>query len=71
MSAVLNLNQSIYPLSCVQLAQRAYKDIANIEIRNQGQYWRCNFMSCVADEETTMREFENYCIGLIGRKTRT
>lgn len=70
MSMVLDLNKDIYPLSYVQAAQNAYRDIANIEILEQDDCWQCIFSSCVSDERTTMCEFENYCIGLISSRAR-
>lgn len=70
MSTLLNLNKEIYPLSYIELAQAAYKDIADIEILEQDDYWECIFSSCVADERVTTNEFENYCIGLVSSRAR-
>lgn len=69
MSSTLNLSKDVYPQSCLEMAQTAYNDIATIEITESRRYWQCNFSSCVADDQITMQEFENYCIGLTNSKT--
>ena len=60
----LVLNTEIYSLSNVEKARRAYKDYATVLIRNRDNKLRAYFLHCRYDENQTIKEFENYLIGL-------
>lgn len=68
MNAYLDLHKDIYSQQCIQRALEAYKDLASITVVSHTDYWRCEFSACVNDEQVTIQEFENYCVGLIGSK---
>ena len=60
----MKINRSIYSDETIQKAVRDYQDIASITIDVQDKYVLLSFVKCKYDEERTIREFENYLIGL-------
>ncbi len=68
MSATLKLCRAIYRDNTVQEAIEAYQGLADIQLSVSDPYVLVTFSSCRYDEETTVREFENYCIGLENKR---
>ncbi len=60
----LVLNKEVFSVNQITAAKIAYKDIADIKISSKKNYFVVNFFKCKYDEERTIREFENYLIGL-------
>lgn len=60
----LSLKKEIYNYSRVLEATHAYVGIADIEIEEQNEYWKLIFDKCKYDERCTIKEFENYLIGV-------
>lgn len=64
----LYLNKDLYGKKSIQEAKKAYEGLADIRLEQTENYWICVFARCAYGEERTMREFENYLIGLSNRE---
>lgn len=60
----LRLKKEVYRQSKVVEAVQAYKGIAEIDVEEQTEYWQLTFDRCRYDEWLTIKEFENYLIGV-------
>jgi hypothetical protein len=60
----LELNRDIYSTKNVNAAREAYRGIAKIVVKEKKGYIRVLFVSCKYGKERTVKEFENYLIGL-------
>jgi hypothetical protein len=60
----LELNRDIYTRKNVDAAREAYKKIARIIIKEKKNCISVLFMGCKYGAERTVKEFENYLIGL-------
>lgn len=60
----LKLNSEIYSTECIKRVQKVYKDLANIEITGKKGILLLRFSNCKYDEKRTIKEFENYLIGV-------
>ena len=60
----LIVNTEIYSLENISKAAEAYKNLAKIKISGKSENITILFWKCKYDEERTIREFENYLIGL-------
>lgn len=60
----IRLNYDVYSLKSIRAAKEAYSDLANIAIIRRRRDIELIFTSCRFDEEQTVKEFENYLIGL-------
>ena len=60
----LILNTNIYSDAAIQVAIDAYKELATISIDKQENYICLSFHECKFDVHLTVKEFENYVIGL-------
>lgn len=60
----MKLNKSIYQKQNIILAISAYKEIANIKVHENENYWILDFYNCMYEKQKTELEFENYLIGL-------
>ena len=60
----LHIRKELYRIECIVGAIDAYKDIATIRLDDDNDYWLLRFSKCTYDSTRTVREFENYLIGL-------
>lgn len=60
----LSVNIDIYSIENISRATEAYKNLAKIKVSKDGNAMNIVFRKCKYDEERTVREFENYLIGL-------
>ena len=60
----LLLNKEIYHFTNIEAAIYDFQDCATITVAEQEQQFILNFSNSRADEELTIKEFENYVIGL-------
>lgn len=60
----LVLKQEIFSLRNIKEAQEAYKKIANIMVIEKQDSVVIRFLHCKYDGDRTVKEFENYLIGL-------
>lgn len=60
----LSVNADIYSMDNISKAVEAYKNLAKIKTLKKGETVTIVFRYCKYDEERTIREFENYLIGL-------
>ena len=60
----LRLRTDIYSLENILNAAEAYKDLAKISVSGKKEVTKIVFRNCKYYEERTVREFENYLIGL-------
>ena len=60
----LSVNTDIYSIENILYAAEAYKNLAKINILRKSETAKIVFRNCKYDEERTVREFENYLIGL-------
>lgn len=62
----LLLKKQIYQKECVLSAISAYGEIASVFLREDETDWICDFIWTKYDQSLTIKEFENYVIGLEG-----
>lgn len=60
----LELNTEVYSIMNIKNVIEIYKNYADICIKDNSQYVIVCFDDCKYDCKTTMKEFENYLIGL-------
>lgn len=60
----LALNTEIYSEDKINQVQTVYREYAVITKKLVDQYWILKFDNCRYDESLTIKEFENYLIGL-------
>ena len=60
----LELSTEIFTWKHIQAAREAYNGYASIMVLPGKQKWILVFTHCKNDESQTVREFENYLIGL-------
>ncbi len=60
----LILNKEIYSYSSILKAKSIYSDCAKIHVFTNRDNWLLIFSNCCYNPEQTIREFENYLIGL-------
>ena len=61
----LKLNNDIYTEKSIKNVIDVYKTLANIVVESQRDgYLTICFANCVYDEKLTVKEFENYLIGV-------
>ena len=61
---ILKLNSDIFSLEKINFTKKVYSEYADIKIENVERYWHLSFENCKYDEAVTVREFENYLIGM-------
>lgn len=59
----IDLSSEIYSENSVVQAARAYRGYADISVETKSGYIIVTFKKCRYDEQTTVKEFENYLIG--------
>lgn len=60
----LKINRSVYSDETIKSTMQAYQHLTTITIQNIGDYTVLTFRKCIFDEERTVKEFENYLIGI-------
>lgn len=60
----LQINSEIFSDKTVKQALNDYKKISTTSIKRSNKYSTVIFWKCKYDEEQTLKEFENYMIGL-------
>lgn len=60
----LKINRSIYSDKAIRNAIQAYQYVAAITPKMNEDYAILTFWKCTYDEDQTMKEFENYLIGV-------
>ena len=60
----LEINTDIYSTASVETVKEVYKDYAKIETIKKGNVLILRFYDCRYDEKQTVKEFENYLIGV-------
>ena len=60
----LRVNKSIYSDESIAKTILAYKDFAVTSVSNKKDYVVITFWKCKYDEDQTVKEFENYMIGV-------
>lgn len=60
----LKINNEIFSAATISIAREAYSDLANIAVFSGKKNTELVFTHCRYDEERTVKEFENYLIGL-------
>lgn len=60
----IQVNSEIFSEETVKQALRDYGNIAKTTLKNERNYFIVTFWKCKFDEDQTLREFENYMIGL-------
>ena len=60
----LRINRSIYSDDTIEKTIKAYKNHAIIVVTYKQQYANVIFLKCKYDEDLTIKEFENYMIGV-------
>lgn len=64
----IKINRSIYSDDTINATMKAYQNHAVTSVKLKGAYAFLTFWKCKHDEEQTIKEFENYMIGLENSK---
>ena len=64
MKTKLYLTNELFDLTVIQHAAADYGHLAHIAISQRGKDWVITFRNCKYDPDRTVKEFENYLIGL-------
>lgn len=60
----LKISTDVYSIGNIHKTMDVYKGYANIDIQVENNRITLNFNNCIYDEDTTIKEFENYLIGV-------
>lgn len=60
----MRLAKQIFTRKTIDTAINDYRELTQIKINDEREYWNINFFHCKYDKEVTEKEFENYLIGL-------
>lgn len=60
----LRINRSIYSDESIAITLKAYQGYAVATVKYKKDYAIVTFWKCKYDEEQTIKEFENYMIGV-------
>ena len=60
----LRVRKELFREKCILGTIEAYKYITDVNLQDQSDYWILQFENCKFEENSTVREFENYLIGL-------
>ena len=60
----IKFNRSIYSNETIEKTRMAYKNHAVTTVIYKQEYAIITFLKCKYDEELTIKEFENYMIGV-------
>ena len=60
----LYVNKELYSEAVLKEAVLAYSNLASVEIIDRASHWKCVFKKCRFTTSLTIKEFENYLIGL-------
>ena len=60
----LKVNRTIYSDESIQETMRVYRNLADMTVKYKEDYATVTFWKCVLNEEQTVKEFENYMIGV-------
>jgi len=62
------LNRELYSINAIKRAVSDYDGIATIVSTEIAVGWECLFTDCKYDIAKTAKEFDNYCIDLMGSR---
>jgi len=60
----LNVNLGIYSIETINEVVKAYSKLAKIKVTFKKDIAKLTFVNCKYDEKRTVKEFENYLIGI-------
>ena len=63
----LRLSKKVYQEDSIRLTITAYQNYAQFSIKEFPDAWEIVFSDCKFDEDRTVKEFENYLIGIENR----
>ncbi len=61
---ILEANKEVYSRNHVIASISAYQNLCSVDFSESERYWILTFKDCVYGEQLTVKEFENYLIGL-------
>lgn len=64
----LKLNKEIFDIHMIKKAIIAYRNLADISVKDTEDYYEVAFIRCKYGKEKTVAEFENYVIDLMNIK---
>lgn len=64
MNNCLKLNKELYARKIIEEVIKVYSEICTVHLIDNEEYYDCRFLDTVMDKEITMKEFEDYLIGL-------
>lgn len=63
----LALNKELYNDSIIKKAVECFSELCSITLKSDEKYIYCLFDNCKVDYLVTMKEFENYILGYMGK----
>ena len=64
MNDCLKLSKEFYTKNIIEKVIKDYSEICNVRLIEEEKYYNCIFIDTIMDAEITMKEFEDYLIGL-------
>ncbi len=64
----LHLIKEFYLKDCIEKARDDFKELADIAVEMDREYYLVRFTKCIFPVCITMQEFENYVIGLMAKQ---
>lgn len=64
MNDCLKLNKELYAKKIIEEVIKDYSEICIVYLTENEGYYKCKFLDTVMDKKITMKEFEDYLIGL-------
>ena len=62
--------KEVYPIKALLAAKYDYRNLATIDISDEGEYHCCSFRNCVVDPLRIMHEFDNYLVEVINSQEK-
>lgn len=64
----LFLLKDLYLIDSINDTRTAFSRLTKVNILEDEKYWICEFTDCKYDFEKTVKEFENYLIGICNKE---
>lgn len=64
----LHLIKEFYIKDCIEKARNDFKELADIAVEMDREYYMVRFTKCRYPAYITIKEFENYVIGLMAKQ---
>ena len=67
MNKTMEFTKHFYDREAISMGISAYKDLADIRLSEDNNYYFCEIISCRYDIELVLNEFSNYVLGMMNK----